>query len=357
MPRFNINWLIVVPLLVLVSIGFMVQASIGLNSRGYPININLTQQALALVAGLFIGRLAARTSRHKLETAYKVAYVIVLIMLLAVLVFSPEINGSKRWLSVGGFQVQPSEFMKPILVLILARMFSGSSKKTNTLFRLIQAAGLTMLPIVLIVIEPDLGSAIVLGVIFAGIVYSSRLAMSRLGLLAVGGVLTVALAVPFLADYQQQRLVSYFNPSTDSAGSNYNVSQAKIAIGSGGVWGKGLDAGTQSQLNFIPAQNTDFIFAVTAEKLGIVGASAVVLSLCLLTTIILWRAWSATDIFKALCFLGVASFMFFHSFINIGMNLGLVPVTGLPLPFISYGGSFMLTCSAAIGFVMFLDRS
>jgi rod shape determining protein RodA len=163
--------------------------------------------------------------------------------------------------------------------------------------------------------------------------------------------------VPFMAEYQQERLVSYFNPDKDTSGSSYNVLQAGIAIGSGGLTGNGISSGTQSQLNFLPSQHTDFIFAVTAEKLGLIGAMSVIVAFALIIMRTSHLAWATTNQYERGLLVGIAATLFFHIFVNIGMNLGLVPVTGLPLPLLSYGGTFMFVSIFALGIVVIISNN
>lgn len=266
--------------------------------------------------------------------------------------------GAQRWIDLGIFQLQPGELMKFILIIGLAALLS---RRLPTLSwrHFLQALGLIAIPAALVLLQPDLGTAVVLVVIGTGTVLYSRLPRQAkgvlIGLLLVG-IISVGLSFknvgPFthlLKDYQKDRLASFIDPKRDPAKSGYNVIQSRIAVGSGGLTGRGLGFGSQSQLNFLPVAHADFIFAGIAEAWGIIGSYGVIILYALLVLRILNAARISGDEFGMLICIGLASKLIFEVLVNIGMNMGIMPVTGIPLPFLSYGGTTLLTNAMLLG--------
>jgi rod shape determining protein RodA len=285
-----------------------------------------------------------------------VLYGVLLVSLVIVLLFGRVVNGSQRWLVLGPWHLQTSEFAKPVLILVLARYFSehtpagASPLSFRDLFLPVLLVGL---PFVLIVKQPNLSTAMVLVVILCVMALMIGLrASTLLTILLLGvGVLPVAWTL-VLKDYQRERLLTLLNPQPDLLGAGYHSWQSKIAIGSGGVWGKGLLAGTQSRLSFLPERHTDFIFAVLAEEVGFVG---VVLLLCLFGCLLMHGfsiAYRSRDRLGTLIATGVVITLAVQIFLNIGMTIGLVPIIGLPLPLMSYGGSSLVMTFLCLGLLM-----
>ena len=280
-------------------------------------------------------------------------------MLGLVLVLSPvgsTINGSHSWIQLpGGFSVQPSEMAKIALcvglAVILAERRERGAAPTSRDLRL--AVVVAAVPIGLVMLQPDLGSALVLGALALGVVSVSgaprRWVAGAVAL--VVAAITVALTTPVLSPYQRDRLIAFADPSADPEGIGYQTRQVRVAIGSGGLGGQGLFQGRQTQGGFIPFQQTDFVFSVAGEELGLVGAAGLVVLLGFLILRSSVVALRAQDAFSRLVALGVACWFLFQVFENVGMNLGIMPVTGLPLPFVSYGGSSMFACWVALGLV------
>ena len=276
-----------------------------------------------------------------------------------VLVLTPlgsTVNGSHSWILLsGGFSIQPSEFAKAALCLGLGIILGERLDRGAALDRrdVVLAAVVALAPVGLVMLQPDLGSALVLAVLAFGVVAVSGVPKRWLaGALALAvAALVVVLTTPVLSDYQRDRLTAFANPSADPQGIGYQTRQVRIAIGSGGWQGQGLFQGRQTQGGFIPYQQTDFVFSVAGEELGFLGAAGllVLLGFLVLRTVVV--AARAQDAFGRLMALGVAAWFTFQVFENVGMNLGLMPVTGLPLPFLSYGGSSMFACWLAIGLV------
>lgn len=351
----GIDWLVVVPALFILSMGLLVQYAILFKTKGIAIDANLHTQIIAALLGLatVVGLFFVPTNTWRKKSF--IFYALCMVLLVLVAFFGSNSNGAERWIVIAGFQMQPTEIAKLGTILFLAHTLDVRSLRVNKLLRIVRSLLIVGVPAGLVLLQPSLGSAIVFVVMWLTMLFASRIQLGRfIGLLIILGGL-VLVSVPFLAEYQQERLVSYFNPQKDTSGANYNVVQAGIAIGSGGLTGNGLDSGSQSQLNFLPAQHTDFIFAVTAEKLGLVGAGSIIFAFMVLYTRILYIAWRVNGQFERLILVGIVSVLFFHSFVNIGMNLGIVPVTGLPLPLLSYGGTFLYATIVALGMVVLLQ--
>ncbi len=303
---------------------------------------------LGIIAFVFLINIDYRA----LQKFYYHIYILNILLLLAVLISGKVGGGAQRWLYFGSMGIQPSEFAKLAIVITLAQFLSDESN-TIGLRKVIKAFLHIALPTVLIARQPDLGTAIVFIVIFFGMLYIAGTPKRILGgMLLIGLLASPFVYFSFLKPYQRKRLLIFLNPSADSLVSGYNIIQSKIAIGSGKVLGKGLFAGTQTQLSFLPARHTDFIFSVVGEEFGFIG------SVCILFLyfILLWRALliiaSAKDDYGRLIATGVVSVFAFHIFVNIGMTLGIMPVTGLPLPFLTYGGSAMLANLIGIGLLV-----
>lgn len=272
------------------------------------------------------------------------------------LVLSPvgsTVNGSRSWIQLPGLSVQPAELTKVALVVGLAMLLAerGARDAPPSNRAVLGAAALAGVPVLLVLAQPDLGSATVLVMLTLGVVAVSGASRWWLiaGVAALVGAVVAAFTTPILSGYQRNRLLAFMDPGIDPRGIGYQVQQVRLAIGSGGWSGQGLGEGRQTQGGFIPFQQTDFVFSVAGEELGLIGAGAVLLLSGFVVYRAFWIARSATDSFARLLATGVGCWLLFQTVQNIGMNLGLMPVTGLPLPFVSYGGSSMFACWAAIG--------
>lgn len=357
------------------------------------------RQLVWLALGLVCIVTMARTSPRMLEWVTPYVYAVSVFLLLLTLFIGTGAGtaaSSKSWLAIGGMRVgQPAELAKLAVILMLARWLAERREAPATLRELIPPCLIAGIPFLLVVRQPDLGSAIVFVAILFAVLFWAGTKPSLLLLLAspaiglvlafstvVWGAWTVLLfvlllvwrpyvweglavmlaniamgviALPFwrsLAPYQQNRLLAFLNPEVDPRATGWHIIQSKVAIGSGGLFGKGFGEGTQKRLAFLPAQHTDFIFPVVGEELGFLG---VLVALCLFAAfiIVLMRiARRATDPFSSLCVFGIAGMLFAHIVENIGMTVNLMPVTGIPLPFFSYGGSFLLTCTLAVGIAL-----
>jgi rod shape determining protein RodA len=315
---------------------------------------------LALAAALMLA--ASRLDARVLRLFGPVVYVASLLGLLAVLAIGTRVNGAKAWIRLGGgFELQPSEFMKLGLVVGLAVLFTRRDDVDEDAPAptrdVLVALGLIAVPLGLIMLQPDLGSAMVLGcAVFGVLVMAGVRARWTVGLLVLGVLVAViALKSGVVHGYQLDRIKSFTDPNVDPQGASYNVNQAHIAIAAGGLFGTGLFSGPQTNGGFVPEQQTDFIFSVAGEELGLVGAAVIIGLFALLC----WRGLAIAhnaDPAGRLVAVGVVCWFAFQAFQNIGMNLGLTPVTGLPLPFVSYGGSSMFAQGLALGLLQAIHR-
>jgi rod shape determining protein RodA len=356
-PLRNLDWVLLLAVTALVSIGGLLIWSA---TREHEITLGADPQAflkkhiINAAIGLGLGCAAALVDYRALRAYAPIVYGASCLGLMAVL--SPlgsTINGAHSWIVLpAGFQIQPSEFAKLAIVVGMA-MLLGEKRDGEDAPRdgdVVQVLALCALPMGLIMLQPDFGTTMVFIFVILGVLaVAGAPARWILGLIVVGVLAGTFVAPHLLKDYQKDRFKVVADYSVDPRGVGYNTRQARIAIGSGGLTGKGLFHGTQTQGRFIPEQQTDFVFTVAGEELGLVGAGGIILVLGL----ILWRglriATLATDPFGRLVAAGVVSWFGFQSFVNIGMTLGIMPVTGLPLPFVSYGGSSMFANLMAIG--------
>ena len=283
-----------------------------------------------------------------LQSYGKNLYIFNAVMLLLVMLIGQAALGAQRWIQLGPITLQPSEFSKIIMIIALAAVLEDRVGKLNTLNDILPVVAYVALPFFLVLKQPDLGTSLVFIAILLGMLFVAGVNLRILAAFFAAGVAMSPLLWLFLKDYQKMRLKVFLDPSVDPLGSGYHIIQSKIAIGSGLIFGKGLFGGTQSQLNFLPENHTDFIFAVVGEELGFVGA-AILLALYL---VVLWRgvkiAQEASDTFGQLLAVGITSMLAFHVLVNVGMTTGIMPVTGIPLPLMSYGVSSLTTNLIAI---------
>jgi rod shape determining protein RodA len=360
----RVDWVLLLATLSLAGIGTMLVWSATLNQTdltGEQPTAYAVRHLVNLGIGIVLGLVVAATDYRWVRIWTPVVYVASIAGL--VLVFTPgigaEINGSRSWIDLGGLSLQPAEFAKLAVIVSMAlvvaekaegrrtSMASGSLRDLDVLILLSIAA----VPAALILMQPDLGTMLVLSAtVFGFIALAGAPARWLIGLV-VGAIMTavVGVQVGVLDDYQVDRFAAFTNPALDPLGAGYNTQQARIAIGNGGLFGQGLFEGTQTQSGFVPEQHTDFVFTVVGEELGLVGSTAVIALLALL----LWRALviarQAEDMFGRLVAGGIVCWFGFQAFQNIGMCLGIMPVTGVPLPLVSYGGTSMFVTLLAIG--------
>ena len=280
-------------------------------------------------------------------------YFLTLILLIVVEVTGHIGMGAQRWINFGFFKLQPSELMKIALVLVLARYFHSTQLQTiESTSGMIKPALLALIPAGLIIVQPDLGTGLMLIMTTTAIFFAVGVQMWKFVAVGITGIILAPIAWHFLHDYQKDRVLTFLNPERDPLGAGYHIIQSKIALGSGGVFGKGFLKGTQTHLNFLPEKHTDFIFTMLSEELGMIGAVCVILiNFCIIAYGYSF-AFKSSSYFGKLVAIGLTTNYFLYVFINTAMVLGLIPVVGIPLPLISYGGTVMLSVMASFGILL-----
>ncbi len=279
-------------------------------------------------------------------------YGINLLLLIAVMFVGQSALGAQRWIQLGPITLQPSEFAKLIMIISLAHLLDARKERMQSVWDLLPVAAFVVAPFLLVLKQPDLGTSLVFVAILLGMVFVAGIDGKLLLKILGAGVACLPVFWFFLKDYQKSRLTVFMDPNVDPLGAGYHIIQSKIAIGSGQLFGKGLFNGTQSQLNFLPENHTDFIFAVVGEELGFVGSVAILLLYMLLLYRGIQTAKNARDKFGTLLAAGITSMLAFHLLVNVGMTMGIMPVTGIPLPFMSYGVSALTTNLVSIGILL-----
>jgi rod shape determining protein RodA len=306
------------------------------------------RQAIFAVSGLALMLLVAAFDYRFYENLHRPLYILTIVLLIVVFVIGEITHGAQRW--IGSRGVQPSELAKVVVIIGLAKLLADHDGEMDQFRYLLLSIGYVLLPIGLIYLQPDLGTALTLIFIWLTMAIMAGMRLLHLGALTLAGAVASPVVWLTLQDYMRERILLFVNPQ-GNPDDYYNVQQALISIGSGGWLGKGFGNGTQSQLHFLRVRHTDFIFSVIGEELGLLGAVV----LFALFVILLWRILRVTtmaqDPFGRLICIGVAAVIFLQTTVNIGVNLGLLPVTGLPLPFVSYGGSSLWTFLLALGLV------
>ncbi len=339
--------------LVLLLIGFLSLYSASFQkSQLMGVSFLARQLTWAAIGGALAVVLVVVDYHRWLEWAY-LLYGVNMLLLAMVLEMGVVRGGAQRWLTLAGLTVQPSEFAKVTTILALARYLGARKEITPKGWSAFFSAGLFLaVPVLLILRQPNLGTASVFVPIFLAMVLVWGIRLKVLGVLLAGGLLLIPLAWWGLADYQRSRMLVFLNPNMDPLGAGYTVVQSRIAIGSGGLWGKGWLAGTQNQLNFLPERHTDFIFSVVGEEWGFLGSSFCLALFAFLFYRGILIATQTRDPFGRLLMAGLVTMLASHLVVNTGMTMGLMPVVGLPLPFFSYGGSWLLTCLVTVGMIL-----
>lgn len=358
----NVDWRLVGLVLVLGLLGVLAVASATQFQRGRPETWGYAaRQATWLAIGLGVLAASLAFDYHLLARWARPLYALNLLLLLAVRLAGREALGAQRWLQIGPIDLQPSEFAKVLLIVTLASQLSRQEGRMPRWRDLVLPALHALPPMLLVLSQPDLGTSLVFLAILAGMLYVGGVPGVRLAALGLGGLgaAVAAIAAHFrwglwlpLRDYQLKRLIVFVDPESDPLGAGYHILQSKIAIGSGGLTGHGLFAGTQNQLNYLPEQHTDFIFAVIGEEWGFLGGALVILLYLLIVERGIRTVAQARDQLGALLAAGVVAMLAFQVLINIGMTMGVMPVTGIPLPFLSYGGSSLIANSVALGILL-----
>lgn len=344
----NFDVPLVLATLLLVALGILMILSATTNSPG--LEEHPLRQAIYAAVGLVLLGLASFVDYRGLAALRWPIYGVMLALLAAILVIGEVIHGGQRWISAGPLQIQPSELTKLLFVIVLASFLAAREEKVSKFSTFLLALALLVPAVVMIYLQPDLGTALVLVFVWAVMMFAAGARLLYFGLVAGGALATLPFVWGRLEGYMQRRLLLFLNPASDPAG-QYNVDQALISIGSGGIFGKGFRHGTQSQLHFLRIRHTDFIFSVIGEELGLLGCLLVIG----LLAFILWRLLRAAELARdpagRLIAVGIAAILFFQATVNIGVNLGVVPVTGIPLPFVSAGGSSLIAFMMGIGLV------
>jgi rod shape determining protein RodA len=316
-----------------------------------------TKQVFWIIGGMVAMFILARIDYHKLLDWAPWAYGICLVGLAAVLVpgVGHKALGARRWIAMGGFQFQPSEWVKLVLILVVARYFANLGGRNLTWKDIFKAFALVGVPMLLVLKEPDLGTTLIYmpilmaGLFLGGINLKQSLILGVCAIVLVGGAWSSG---KLLKPYQKARLTSFVNPDNDPKGSGYQIRQSLIAVGDGGIWGKGQSKGSQTQGYFLPIPYTDFIFAAFSEEHGFVGAILVLLLYFFILMRLIQNAQTAADLSGSLIIMGIVAVLTFQIAVNVGMVIGFMPVTGIPLPLMSYGGSSVLFTFLALGVAM-----
>ena len=355
-PR--LDWLLVGPAAAIVLIGTLLvwsaTASNDVLTDGNP-TAYLHKHLVNIAIGLVLAAAVMATDHRWVRIVTPLVYVASVIGLLLVLVMGSTINGSRSWLIIGGLSIQPAEFAKLAVVSMSAMLVAERTE--NSRGRGVNAVDVGLMlaiagvPALLIILQPDLGTMLVLTATVFGVLAVSGVPRRWLsGLLLSGATLAVLVVTAgVLKQYQLNRFMAFTDPALDPRGAGYNTTQARIAIGNGGLFGRGLFDGSQTRSRFVPEQHTDFIFTVAGEELGLVGAGVLILLFAVVIWRALWISRDADDMFGRVAAAGIACWFAFQTFQNIGMCLGIMPVTGVPLPLVSYGGSSMFASMIAIG--------
>ncbi len=345
----NFDWILFSAVFLLISFGLVEIYSVALSQDALSL-LNFNKQIIAVVIGIILLFLFSFFDYYNLRSYSRYFYIAGILLLLAVLLFGQAVRGTKGWFNFGYFSLQPVEFIKILLIIFLARYFSGAATKIKPLKHLLLSGLGASLFIFLVLYQPDFGSAMILFLLWVFMVAVAGFKLKYLLIIAL--ILTLGIMsgwLFFFKDYQKQRIMTFLNPTFDPLDQGYNITQAIIAIGAGGITGRGVGFGSQSQLKFLPEAQNDFLFAVIAEELGFLGISLVLLFFSVIFYRLLVNIKKANNDFGIYFLIGVMALIFIEMFINIGMNIGILPVIGISLPFLSYGGSAIVSSLILLG--------
>lgn len=344
-----LNWGFVLLIVMIGAIGVALLYSAG----GLSWEPWASRQLIRFIAGMGVMLVLAMIDvRFWLKVAY-LGYAVGLVMLVAVEIMGQVGMGAQRWIDLGVIVIQPSELMKIALVLALARYFH--TRTTEEIHRpvvLIPPIVMVLLPVALVLLQPNLGTAMLLLLGSAALFFAAGVRLWKFVVVSLAGLAMLPIGWQFLHDYQKQRVLTFLNPGSDPLGAGYNILQSQIALGSGGMFGKGFGLGTQSQLMFLPEKHTDFIFVVLAEEMGMAGAMLLLALYAMVLAYGFVIALSARNQFGRLVAVGLTFAFFLYLFVNVAMVTGLIPVVGIPLPLVSYGGTAMLTLLIGCGILL-----
>ncbi len=352
----HFDWTVFWSVLTLAGIGLLSVMSASYAGPRKPLDPLVVRQMIWVGTGTLVMIGAVLVDYRALETYAYPFYAIAVALLGVTMITGHATGGSRRWINLGLFKLEPSELAKLAVVLVMVRYFRDEPPKGGWQLRqMIIPAFLLGVPVVLVLRQPDLGTALILVAITVTLIFVSGMNWRKMAILALLAIMAAPVGWHYMKPYQRQRLVSFIDPQGDPLGSGYHIIQSEIAIGAGGALGKGFLNGTQARLNFLPEQSTDFIFAVFAEEFGLAGS---VLLLALYTTLILRGAWvarHARDRFGSLLAVGLTAIVFWQVAINVGMATGMLPVVGITLPLVSYGGSSLIAMMAAMGILISIN--
>lgn len=349
----NFDWGLLIITIVISTIGVLIIYSsvygrIEPNLKGIHI-----KQIYWILCGLFGIFFIILFDYNSLERYVYFLYFSMIFLLVYLLLYGKVVAGTQRWIFLGPISFQPSELMKLVLIIVLAKHFSNRKRSDSLYLReLIFPFIIVLIPFLLVAKQPDLGTAFMFFFIFFTLVFIVGLKFKSFLYLIFTGMFFLPSMWFFLQDYQKKRLLTLLDPYADPLGAGYHSLQSMIAIGSGGLWGKGLFAGTQSRLNFLPAKHTDFIFSVLAEEWGFIGAFTLVILYLIFLLTAIDISYRSRDDFGYYLAIGIVGMMGFYIMMNIGMTLGIIPIVGLPLPLMSYGGSSIFTTMLAVGLLL-----
>ncbi|MDQ3245091.1 MAG: rod shape-determining protein RodA [bacterium] len=352
----RIDWMLVLFILPIISFGLITMKNFNIGTDG---GIFFNKQIIWVLISFIVFVLFSFLDFRFLKRTDVLVFLFLIFcgILLVLFVLGNISNGAQSWFKFGLFSFQPADMMKVVLILILAKYFSRRHVEIRNLKHIFISGLYALVPFMLVFLQPDFGSAMVIFFIWFGMVLVSGISKTHLFFVLISGILIFITLWSFIfAPYQKARILTLINPTSDVTGSGYNVFQSTIAVGSGQVLGKGVGFGTQSRLQFLPEPQTDFIFAAFAEEWGFIGSMLLIILFGLVIWRILYTASLGATNFETLFGLGIAIFFMSHIIVNVGMNLGIMPVTGIPLPFMSYGGSHLLAEFSALGILMSMRR-
>ncbi len=346
---YHFDWILLAAVLLLVSFGLVEIYSVALG-RGSLDLLNFRKQLLFAGVGVLLLFAFSFIDYYFLRSLSRYLFFFGIILLVAVLIFGDTVRGTKGWFNFAGFSLQPVEFIKIVLIVFLSDYFASLATKVKTTRHFLASAAYALVFVGLVMLQPDFGSALILIAIWLVLIMAADFNLKYFAVIGViGAILFTSAWFFFFKEYQKERIMTFVSPTANSLESGYNISQAIIAIGSGGLTGKGVGFGSQSQLKFLPEAQNDFIFAVIAEELGFLGV-VLILSFFSLLFFRAFRMLKKTNNDFGIYFLiGACGLIFIQMFINIGMNLGIMPVVGLPMPFVSYGGSSLISLMIIVG--------
>lgn len=372
----GLDLMMLISLVVLLGASLLILSTASINVIKSDPYYYVKNQAMWIVTGIIIATVVAAIDYSHWRKINWWIYGLNVVLLVLVLVLGSTAKGAQRWLAITStIGIQPSEFAKVFMIITFAHFLANRKGKLNNFKDFLLPLLFVLPPTILIFIQPDLGTALVFGAIFIGMMFVAGANPLKFGALIIGTLALTITAIRLhfatnlpgplkyleglylpLKDYQLNRLMAFIDPAKDTSGDGYQMMQSVWAIGSGGLWGKGFREGTQSQLNFLPEHHTDFIFSVVGEEFGFIGTSVLLFVFCIFLLRMITVAMKASDNYGMLIISGIVTMMLFQILVNVGMTLGIMPITGLPLPFISSGGSSMWTNMIAAGLVISVGR-